>query len=119
MAITEKEGVGTEKPIVVQSLHHRYTFVLGYVIGSGRDKGKSVVEVDYMRSVSPNKFPQLARDSSVPQGGSDKGQRSHVLYTVIVHRVADNTVSMGFLQDRFSRKGLIFATGLLIVVVNQ
>jgi hypothetical protein len=57
MPVPEKVSIKTEQSVVMQRLNHWYSLGFNCIVGCWRDKGKGVMEVDYLRSLLMHKCP--------------------------------------------------------------
>jgi hypothetical protein len=75
--------------------------------------------MDYVRPFAMQKVAQSMADLPVPYRVSSQSQGVHAVHKVVVYSVAHYLVAMGLQKVSFSGEYLVFASGLLVVIVNE
>ena len=77
------------------------------------------MEVGNLGLLPTDQGSKLSVNPIVPYRGAGQGQRALIAYLIIVHSVAQHLITVCLQEGALSRKYLIFAPGLLVVVVQE
>lgn len=88
-------------------------------MGCRGDERKGIVKVRHLRSLRADKGSELSVCRCIPDGGLGKLRPTHIGYRIIVHNVTKHPMAVRFQQRALSFEYLVFAAGLLVVVVQE
>ena len=118
MPIAKESVRGTKQAVVVQGLYDRNSLFICRIVGSRRDHGESVVDVDDLRPFPLHQSPKLPVRLPVPNCVAEQNQRVGAGHLIVAGLVKQNLVAMQPQQIGLLGKDLILAARLLIRIVH-
>jgi len=119
LSVAEQIGIETKQPIVVQSLDDCSAFGFCGIVHSRRNERENIIAVNYLNLMLSDYGSHPVVGVTVPKCPCGQIEASHLGNCSVMSRVDKYLMAVLPQQVDFSRKGPIFASGLLIKVVNS